>query len=199
MLRKALTGIVWFGLLSVIAVGAVSASPSEQTETADTPYTGPLFDTHMHGWTYSPDSPEGLLKFLDPNQVLWAIFLDHYRSIDSSDLYTSRIEYVEATQSRVIHLDGRYSWQLFLPPDGTPPPDEDVLRQRLKPQGPYHGAGEIPSYWPETQDITYGSPKMQTIFRVVNEMGGTVMLHPRDTNWGSVQKPEDPTELEEAI
>ena len=59
--------------------------------------------------------------------------------------------------------------------------------------------GELLIYRPQFESVTFAGPEMEAVFRTVNEMGGVVMIHPRDGFWGSVQRPEAPSELEEAI
>ena len=95
----------------------------------------------------------------------------------SPSKFSRRAEYIEGAQSRVIFLHGVdirtevFAQGLY---------DEDLLRNRLQPQGPYHGIGEITLYRAEFQSVSFGGPQMEAVFRVVNEMGGVVMIHPRD-------------------
>ena len=77
--------------------------------------------------------------------------------------------------------------------------DEELLRERLHPQGPFQGVGEIRLYLPTLKTVTYSGPQMQTVFRVVNEMGGIVMIHPKDGTRDSVHSSEDLADLEDAI
>jgi predicted TIM-barrel fold metal-dependent hydrolase len=67
-------------------------------------------------------------------------------------------------------------------------------KERLQPKGPFHGVGELLFYWPGFDRVSYTDPEMHIAMRVVNEMGGVAMIHPRDD-----ERPEDPAQLEEII
>ena len=124
------------------------------------------------------DSLEALYNYMDKDQVRWMMM---YRTVSptasSKGRYFSRIkEYVEGAQSRVIFLlahgpGEEFAQELY---------DENMLREWLQPQGPFHGVGEIRLYLPTFKTVTFSGPQMQTVFRVVNEIGGVVMIHPRD-------------------
>ena len=60
-------------------------------------------------------------------------------------------------------------------------------------------SAEMPFYFPELYSIAYSAPQMHAVFRTVNQMGGVLMLHPRDGDWESVRRSTDPVELEEVI
>ena len=147
------------------------------TPTPSPAYTGPLFDTHLHAGSAPIKPAEELLQFLDKNQVLWAIMFDILPPSLSPSIFSRRAEYIEGVQSRAIFLHGVdirtevFAQGLY---------DEDLLRNRLQPQGPYHGIGEITLYRAEFQSVSFGGPQMEAVFRVVNEMGGVVTIHPRD-------------------
>ena len=55
---------------------------------------------------------------------------------------------------------------------------ESLLQSYLKPTGPFQGVGEIGLYKDVYQSLTFESPKMQTVFQVVDGMKGVVMIHP---------------------
>ena len=69
---------------------------------------------------------------------------------------------------------------------------EAELRQYLQPQGLYWGVGEMGN-----QSVTLDSPGMQTIFQVVNESKGIVMIHLSDGRLG--RRPTELTEIEPSI
>ena len=166
---------------------------------------GPLFDTHVHGGFLHKhvqsgsvtDSSEVLFSYLDEDQVRWMMmYYVASPTAPSQGRYFERTtEFMENAQSRVIFLHGVARNEAFA--EGMY--DEDVLRERLQPHGPFHGVGEITLYRPEFKSVTFTSPEMQAVYRVVNEMGGVVMIHPRYGPGGSLDRPEDPIELEEVI
>lgn len=139
-------------------------------------YKGPLFDAHLH---IKDDvvslfgTAEALRHYLEKDQILWAIafFLVRY---DSPPLGAVSAPVFSGAGDRVVPLltpanhirlaEGRFS--------------EPVLQSHLQPQGFFQGVGEITLYAPELQTVTFESPQMQTVFRVVNEMKGIVMIHP---------------------
>ncbi len=73
---------------------------------------------------------------------------------------------------------------------------EAVLRQYLQPQGLLWGVGEIALYKSPLQSVTFDSPLMQTVFQVVNESKGIVMIHPSTVYWG---RPTKLSEVEPSI
>ena len=131
---------------------------------------------------------------MDRNHVMWAIVFEYNTPLPDRprERYLRNIEHIATTQSRVIHLDGiSASYDSFA--DGEY--DEELLEERLQPRGPFHGVGEIALYWPQFETITFSGPQLQTVFKVVDAMGGIVMLHPREWDWDST----DPVELEEVV
>ncbi len=74
---------------------------------------------------------------------------------------------------------------------------ETVLRSYLQPQGLFEGIGEIVLYPANMQSVTFGGPVLQTVFKVVNEKKGIVMIHPSMTREGGRQT--ELTEVEPAI
>jgi hypothetical protein len=101
---------------------------------------------------------------------------------------------IRGTRSRVIPLlqPEESRWTQFT----SGQYNEAVLRQYLQPQGLLQGVGEIPLYWAETLSVTFDSPVMQTVFRVVNELKGIVMIHPRNVRQG---RPTELAEIERSI
>lgn len=55
---------------------------------------------------------------------------------------------------------------------------EAVLRGYLQPQGLFQGVGEFPFYETDLQTVSFESRQMQTVFQLVSEMKGIVMIHP---------------------
>jgi hypothetical protein len=74
---------------------------------------------------------------------------------------------------------------------------EAVLRQYLKPKGRFWGVGEIILYEAALQSVTFNSPAMQTVFQVVNELKGIVMIHPSNVSRGG--RPTELGEIEPSI
>jgi predicted TIM-barrel fold metal-dependent hydrolase len=70
---------------------------------------------------------------------------------------------------------------------------EAKLRQYLQPQGPLWGFGELGLWREDLQSVTFDSPRMQTIFQLVNEAKGIVMIHFSS----GARAGERPTELSE--
>ncbi len=170
-------------------------------------YQGPLFDTHLHLSPQTPDSAEEFLNYLDRRGVSWAIMFHIFEPefeepwvAEAGPLFLELpvvAEYIEGVRSRVIHLYNVIWWHEEFP-EGVY--TQEIISERIR-QGPFHGVGEIALYyeWPRLESVAYSGPAMQAIFRAVNEKSGIVMIHPPDGNWGSVQRPEDPTELEEVV
>ncbi len=164
------------------------------------PYTGPLFDTHLHlAHLYTGDlsrlrSAADLLSFLDRNKIEGAIGF-YYFTKDKSMSFASVAEaIIRGTRSRVIPLlqpEG-VGWTQF----ASGYYDETVLRQYLQPQGLLWGVGEIALYWVPLQSVTFDSPVMQTVFQVVNELKGIVMIHPSNIRRG---RPTELAEVEPSI
>jgi hypothetical protein len=162
---------------------------STPSSTPTGPYTGPLFDTHLHlermylGTTAQLSrlkSAGDLLSYLDRNKVEGAIGFYTLPPNESSSSTAAKAEVIiKGTRSRVIPLimlikgefvSGQYN--------------ETVLRQYLQPQGLLQGVGELGLYSGETQNITFDNPVMQTVFQVVNDLKGIVMVHPSTMGMG---------------
>ena len=159
------------------------------------PYTGPLFDTHLHlrgiqnSW-----SAERLLSYFDRRKVDWAIGFYVSSADTSSGVVSRNAPIIKGAESRVIPLlmpqDGVEvgRWSQFISGQFS----EAVLRQYLQPQGLLWGVGEIGLSEPPLQSVTFDSPAMQTVFQVVNDLKGIVMVH-----LSSVKRGGRPTELSE--
>ena len=154
----------------------------EPTTSPKGPYNGPLFDSHLHTRNIlQPQSAETLLSYLDREKVDWAICFNTFPPSKISSL----MPIVRSIGSRVIMLRGGtrvLSGQC----------SEAELRQYLQPKGPLWGFGEIGLWREEYQSVTFDSPHMQNIFKVVNETKGIVMIHSSSAPYGR------PTELTEA-
>ncbi len=154
------------------------------------PYGGPLFETHLHlrinvhSW-----SADGLLSFLDRQNVDRAIGFYSLPPNKSMSMESNIASLITATRSRVISLlQPSDSWTQFASGQYS----EAVLRNHLQPQGLLQGVGEIVLYKSSLQSVTFDSPTMQTVFQVVNELKGIVMIHP-----SNVARRGRPTELAE--
>lgn len=148
-------------------------------------YNGPLFDTHLHlslGRLQSVfSSANDLLRYLDKNGERGAIGFYVLPPSASAPSAVRALPFVRGASPRVVPL---------LQPWGTGAPilgalargeyTEAVLRGYLVPNGPFQGVGEIPLYTPDMQAVTFESPQVQTVLRVVNEMNGIVMIHPSE-------------------
>ena len=169
--------------------------------TATGPYTGPLFDTHLHlAHLYTGElsrlrSAADLLSYLDRNKVEGAIGFYYFTKAKSDPFVPAAEAIIRGTRSRVIPL---------LQPEGdgwtqlaSGQYNEAVLRQYLQPQGLLQGVGEIALYWPGSLSVTLDSPLMQTVFQVVNELKGIVMIHPSSTTGGG--RPTYLAEVEPSI
>ena len=134
---------------------------------------------------------------MDKDQVQWMMiyYAMSPATAASRSRYSRIMDFVEGAQSRVIFLLGHRRGEEFA--QGIY--DENLTTKHLRPQGPFHGVGEIGFYLPELQEVTFGGPMMQTVFRGVDEKGGIVMIHPRDGSQDLFWRPEDSTELEEAL
>lgn len=162
-------------------------------------YAGPLFDSHFHisnlldpGQTGAPGPAERLCAFLQQEGTSWAI---GFVSFPVGTRQAARIASV------IIDAESRFL--PLLAPSSCPPLlgtaalvegcyTEDLLRDLLRPRGPFAGVGEIALYVPEAHSLTFDSPQMQAIFRAVDTAGGVVMIHARGTG-----RPYSPTTDEE--
>ena len=153
-------------------------------------YNGPLFETHLHldsnvhSW-----STDGLLSYLDREKVDWAIGFYPFPPNKTMNMESNIASTITATRSRVIPLlQPSDSWAQFASGQYS----EAVLRNHLQPQGLLQGVGEFVLYIPPLQSVTFDSPTMRTVFQVVNELKGIVMIHP-----SNVARRGRPTELAE--
>ncbi len=168
--------------------GATPRPTPSPSPTVTGPYGGPLFETHLHlrsdvhSW-----SADEMLSYLDRQNVDRAIGFYSLPPNKSMSMESNIASAITATRSRVIPLlhpggsqlaSGQYS--------------EAVLRNHLQPQGLLQGVGEIVLYKSSLQSVTFDSPTMQTVFQVVNELKGIVMIHP-----SNVARRGRPTELAE--
>ncbi|MFC1907248.1 amidohydrolase family protein [Chloroflexota bacterium] len=92
---------------------------------------------------------------------------------------------IRSIESRVIML--RWSNQFL-----RGKLSEADMRQYLQPKGPIWGFGETSLWLAEFQNVTFDSPRMQTIFKLANEAKGIVMIHASNVSQGG-----RPTELSE--
>ncbi len=76
---------------------------------------------------------------------------------------------------------------------------EAILRQYLQPQWLCRGVGEIVLSKPELQSVTFDGSVMQTVFKVVNDMKGIVMVHPSSVFQGGGARTTDLAEIEPSI
>ncbi len=159
-------------------------------------YEGPLFDTHAHGGPQN-DSLDVLFNMMNRHQVEWMMmYLGASPEASLSGKHYSRIrDYIEGARCRIVFLLAHGSGQAFAQGLYV----EKFLKERLQPQGPFQGVGEIRLYLSPLQPISYAGPQMQAVFRSVNEMGGIVMIHPRDRTRDSVWRPEDSTEVAKVL
>lgn len=139
-------------------------------------------------------SADALCRDLERNQVLWAIgFYSLTPQLDPAVQVTLAV--IRGAQGRVVPL-------LF--PNFGPPPafrefaegqyTDSVIRGYLQ-QAPLKGVGEIGLYSQPLQSVTYESPQMQTVFRIVDEMKGIVMIHPNE----ATPRPTDLAEIESTL
>ncbi|MGA2671210.1 MAG: amidohydrolase family protein [Dehalococcoidia bacterium] len=173
------------------------------TPTATGPYAGPLFDAHIHLYDMYSGTPAqlssmklksaaDLLNYLDRNNVIGAIGFYTVWLNESSNWLSTAGPIIGGSKSRVIPLLQPSPWSDF----ASGRFNETLLRQYLQTQGLFQGVGEIGLEKPELQTVKFDSSQMQTVFQVVNEKKGVVMIHP---NNGSGVRPTDLAEIEPAI
>jgi len=139
-------------------------------------YTGPLFDTHLHirpTVTRILGSADALCRYLQKNQVAWAIGFYFLRPEPDSEAHQRAMQFIEGSRSRVVSLL-RPDEELFRQRGYT----ESLLQSYLEPAGALQGVGEIGLYKEVYQSLTFESPQTQTVFQEVNSMKGVVMIHP---------------------
>jgi predicted TIM-barrel fold metal-dependent hydrolase len=127
-----------------------------------------------------------LVSYLDRGKVDWAIGF-YELPPDTSN---------SAVNNRVIPLLSprrQGGWSQFVSGQFS----EAVLRQYLHPQGLFWGVGEIVLYESGLQSVTFDSPVMQTVFKVVNELKGIVMIHPSNVDRGG--RPTSLAEIEPSV
>ncbi|MFC2041400.1 DPP IV N-terminal domain-containing protein [Chloroflexota bacterium] len=150
------------------------------------PYTGPLFDSHLHTRNILPEYPGTLLSYLDTENVTWSVCFHTFPPPEVPSLMTI----VESIEDRVVMLRGGNQ---FLRGTVT----EAEMRQQLQPQGQLWGVGEIGLWHVEFQSVTFDSPHMETIFQMVDEAKGIVMIHFSGGREG--ERPTELTEIEPSI
>ncbi len=135
-----------------------------------------------------------LFSYLDRNKVERVIGFYSLPS-NTSGLGPTAEAIIRGTRSRVITLlsPGADSWSQFTSGQFS----EAVLRQYLQPQGLLQGVGELVLYQPEMQSVTFDSPVMQTVFQVVNEKKGIVMVQLSTASQGP--RPTELAEIEPSI
>lgn len=193
-----------FSVSTATATLTPTITPAPTTKPAPSPtvvgfYSGPLFDTHLHmGSIQKSWAAEGLPSYLQQRKVDWAIGFYRFSSNTSSELL-SRNRIVNGLNSYVIPLlqaganDLTIGWGQFVSGQYS----EAVLRKFLQPQGPLQGVGEFCLYDPGLQSVTFDSPVMQTLFQVVNEVKGIVMIHPSNVERGG--RPTELSEIEPSV
>jgi hypothetical protein len=127
-------------------------------------------------------SAADLLSYLDRNNIEGAIGFYYFEKDKSGSFVSTAEAIIRGTRSRVIPLlqpEGDYWTQL-----ASGQYNQAVLRQYLQPQGLLQGMGEVALYWPGSPSVTLDSPIMQTVFHVVNELKGIVMIHPSSVGMG---------------
>ena len=165
------------------------------------PYDGPLFDTHLHlGFKVRKgrfETAHALCGYLEEKKVDWAIAF--YPTQPTSD--PNRVP------SNQVIRDARTCVAFLIHPL-NPSKDkeffgsfveglygEQELRSLLEPEGMFQGVGELSMNLGALGGLSYEHPAVNTVFQVVNEMGGTVMIHPPDGRSG----PPDLHNLERSI
>ena len=141
----------------------------------DDPYTGPLFDTHLHIRSATQrilGSPDALCRYLEKNQEPWAIGFYLLRPEPDSKVHQRAMQFIDGSRSRVVSLL-RPDEELFRQGGYT----ESLLQSYLEPAGALQGVGEIGLYKDVYQSLTFEGPPMQTVFQEVNSMKGVVMIH----------------------
>ena len=186
-MKRGILVVVMVMLILTMLLGCSTKAPVPTTSPKgpESYYNGPLFDTHLHlNNILQLGSTKTLLSYLDRGKVDWAIGFYPFR------LNSSSTTIIRSIESRVVTLLSReqaISGQL----------SETELRQYLQPQGLLWGVGEIGLWRAEFQSITFDSPGIQTVFKVVNESKGIVMIHLSDDYAGG--RPTELTEIEPSI
>lgn len=152
------------------------------------PYGGPLFDTHLH-LSFALQvfgASSALLRYLDKHREQGAIGFYGLVPNAPQSFFASLASFVTAARPRVVPLiqPSAFGAYAVFAQGGY---NESVLRRYLQPQGPFVGVGELGFYVAEMQTVTFNSPPVQTVFRLVNEIKGIVMIHPSDPFAGARQ------------
>jgi hypothetical protein len=161
---------------------SMPATTSTPSSTPTGPYTGPLFDTHLHlsstyvtGQLSRLTSAQSLLKYLDRGGVNWAIgFFTLPPARSRASWVTAAETIIRDTKTRIIPLISPYQDGQFAAGQYS----EAALQQYLQPQGLLQGVGEIVLTDQNYQTVTFDGSAMQTVFKAVNGMKGIVMIHP---------------------
>jgi hypothetical protein len=163
---------------------------STPSSTPTGPYTGPLFDAHLYLGNMYMGTPAqlssmklksagDLLSYLDRNKIEGAIGFYYFEKDKSGSFVSTAEAIIRGTRGRVIPILQPSQGQL-----NSGQYNEAVLRQYLQPQGLLQGVGEVALYWLGSLSVTLDSPIMQTVFQVVNELKGIVMIHPSTMGMG---------------
>ncbi len=168
---------------TVVTTSSTTANNTNQTTTE--PYTGPLFDTHLHFDENTLlsrfGSANSVISFLSGGNVNWAIGFCLLPADSTSSTASSIKSIISGTGSNIIPLFHASNWsQVFASEQYT----KSVLQQYLQPQGLQWGVGEIALYQPDLQSVTFNSPAMQAVFQAVNAVKGIVMIHLSTVNMG---------------
>lgn len=123
-----------------------------------------------------------LVNFLDKHDIAGAIGFHTLPTNTSARYVAARESIINDTRSRVISLlqPSQNDWADF----ASGQFNEQVMQRYTQPKGLCQGIGEIVLVKPALQSITFDNPQMQTVFQVVNEMKGIVMIHPSTINEG---------------
>lgn len=158
-------------------------------------YSGPLFDAHLH-LTASLPLPE-LPAYLDRDGLVSAlVFYGAPGPLADANALPRARTAANAVRRRVVVLlqlllgpapagmrlpTPVTTWTRFLQDWPAGAELEAGLLANLRPQGPFAGIGEVALYFPLLQTLRFDSPELQTIFEVVNQARGIVMVHPRES------------------
>jgi hypothetical protein len=162
----------------------ITTAPAVTTSvpTATGPYTGPLFDTHLHldenTLMSRFGSANGLMSFLNGGDVDWAV---GFYLLPTSYPASSIAAIATAAAAYIVPLFQDPNWSQFF---ASAQSAASELQQYLQPQGPYQGAGEIALYSTDLQSVTFDNPAMQAVFQAVNDVKGVVMIHLSTANMG---------------
>ena len=118
-------------------------------------------------------SADALCRHQEENQVFWAIGFYGFTPSPNNPLQLHALRIAYGSRNRIVPLI-RPNEDLFQRGGYK----DSLLLGLLEPTGPFQGVGEIGMYKPIYQSLTFESPQMQTVFQVVDDMKGVVMIHP---------------------